>query len=153
VTGPAVARTPRRVVGVRIDDTASSGTISHDAPYLLTDVAVDDSGDPRGSMWFARWFRQERDSTQDALGEVVADWIPGGEVTAYSLTVQKTTEERGDKWVNTRVWIAEFDPGVVFPKDMLLNEDGIKFTVQSVTPVIEGDAVVKDKAMLSERVA
>ncbi len=97
--------------------------------------------------------RQSRDGSQDALGEEVSDWIPMGTIFAFSVEVKTTNPERGDQWANARMWAVEFPPSNVEMTDMLIGADDVRYTVQSTTPVIEGDEVVRQRVILSQRVS
>ena len=109
VGSDATSRTPRRVLGVHIDADVPSETLSRDPSPDSTAADDGGTGTPVGSdsqLWFTRHVRQERDGSQDVLGEVISDWVPAGEVTAIELKVQSVTQEREGKWANGRVWVA-----------------------------------------------
>ena len=157
------ARTPRRALGIHINATTPSGTISSEANTSPLDGSADGTGpspSPDDPLVYERYIRQAQDGSQDELGEEISEWIPMGLVTAFSVEVKATTPSRGDQWANARMWAAEFLPDAVTMTDMLVSrslagsgDEEIRCTVQSTTPVIEGGETVRIRCILSERVS
>ena len=148
-------RTPRRGLGIHIDDTHPSYTISSEAnthPIDGSDGVTDTPPSPDDPLVYERYARRAKDGSQDALGDEISQWIPMGLVTAFTAELKQTNPVRGDKWANLRMWAVEFLPETVEMTDMLV-ADGVRYTVQSTSPVVEGGEAVRQRVLLSERVS